>query len=100
MSTPTQNRLLYEIAGMLDLIIISYKLTINVSVTFQEYIQYLVDYTYNNCKNCSSNGLIKIGPRESQLKVPNTLGKICKKKQIPEKTFFSKKWFCFVLGFF
>ena len=32
---------------MLDLIIISYKLTINVSVTYQEYIQYTVDNTYN-----------------------------------------------------
>ena len=32
---------------MLDLIIISHKLTINFSVAYQEYIQYLVDYTYN-----------------------------------------------------
>ena len=32
---------------MLDLIITSYKLTINVSVVYQEYIQYPVDYTYN-----------------------------------------------------
>ena len=32
---------------MLDLIITSYKLSINVSVTYQEYIQFPVDYTYN-----------------------------------------------------
>ena len=31
---------------MLDLITISYKLTINVSNYLQEYIQYPVDYTY------------------------------------------------------
>ena len=33
--------------GMLDLIITSYKITINVSSYLQEYIQYPVDYTYN-----------------------------------------------------
>ena len=33
--------------GMLDLIIISYKLTINRSVTYKEYIQYPVNNTYN-----------------------------------------------------
>ena len=32
---------------MLDFIITSYKLTINVSSYLQEYIQYPVDYTYN-----------------------------------------------------
>ena len=32
---------------MLDLIIISFKLTINVSSYLQEYIQYTVDHTYN-----------------------------------------------------
>ena len=32
---------------MLDLIIISYKLTINMSFAYQEYIP--VDYTYNSC---------------------------------------------------
>ena len=32
---------------MLDLIIISYKLTTNMSVTYKEFIQYPVDYTYN-----------------------------------------------------
>ena len=32
---------------MLDFIITSYKLTINVSVTYQECIQYPIDYTYN-----------------------------------------------------
>ena len=32
---------------MLDQIIISYKLTTNLSVTYQEYIQYPVDNTYN-----------------------------------------------------
>ena len=34
--------------GILDLIIISYKLTMNVSVIYQEYIQYPVDYTFNS----------------------------------------------------
>ena len=29
-----------------------YKLAINVSVTYQEYIQYLVDYTYNRLIDC------------------------------------------------
>ena len=33
---------------MLDLIIYSYKLTINLSSYLQEYMQYPVDYTYNN----------------------------------------------------
>ena len=33
--------------GMLDLIIISYKLTTNVSVTYEEYEQNPVDNTYN-----------------------------------------------------
>ena len=33
---------------MLDLIITRDKLTINLSVTYQEYIQYPVDNTYNN----------------------------------------------------
>ena len=33
---------------MLDLIIIRFKLTINVSVTYQEYIQYSVDNPYNS----------------------------------------------------
>ena len=37
--------------GMPDLIITSYKLTINMSSYFQEYIQYPVDYyTYNRRK--------------------------------------------------
>ena len=34
--------------GILDLIIISYKLTINVSVIYKEYIQYPVDYTFKS----------------------------------------------------
>ena len=33
--------------GKLDLIIISYKLTISLSIYFQEYIQYPLDYTHN-----------------------------------------------------
>ena len=36
--------------GMLDLKITGYTLTINESSYLQEYIQYLVDYTYNNRK--------------------------------------------------
>ena len=32
---------------MLDLIITGYKFSINMSVTYHEYIQYPVDYTYN-----------------------------------------------------
>ena len=40
---------------MLDLIIISYKLTINMSVTYKEYIQYPVDNTYNNAHTRSQS---------------------------------------------
>ena len=39
---------------MLDLIISSYKLIINMSSYLKEYTQYPVDYTYNK-SNCSTN---------------------------------------------
>ena len=40
-------RILVDGLVILDLIIIGYKLTTNLSIYLQEYIQYPVDYTYN-----------------------------------------------------
>ena len=46
---------------MLDLIITSYKLTTKtkVSVTYQEYIQYSVDHTYNTKLNIVRSPLLR-----------------------------------------
>ena len=48
---------------MLDLIITSYQLTINVSSYLKEYTQYPVDYTYNIGKKIEGDGVGEKKPR-------------------------------------